>query len=275
MIIINYENIENSIHKIGRKVNSIIGEVLRDIPFPWLIEPIARKKMSRYIDEINAWNEYTNYIATANISYELEAFLGLNISLCSSASRGNSHYRNLDWPIKRLKKWEVFKYINGPCGEFKTVGVPGLIGCLTGCAKKRFSISINADMECNAHLSGTPVALLIRQALEECKNYKNAVDFMAEHLPMRSSFVHIVSPSGQSSVVHMKRKSEVLKIREITNHHPDYEYFYDEELYEESLERLEMLQKSYRNIWEFPVYSDQTMQCVVMNSKTGEIKRGD
>ncbi len=275
MFVIDYNSRLESIKKMASQwpAVAISKEVCKSIPFPGAINPIASRYLKRYIDEIKVWEEYVWNVATANISYEIEGFLWAQKSLCSSASYGSKHYRTLDWDIKGLKKWETIKCINAPAGEFKMVGVPAMVGCLTGVAKGRFSISINADMsECHIYLAGTPIAILIRQALEECESFDEAVRFISSKRPMRSSFVHIVSPEGWSSIIHSKARGEVIAATEVTNHHPEYEF--EDEFFEDSNGRLVELQKSYRNMFRYPVYSDQTMQFIVMDSKTGTIRKG-
>lgn len=278
MFIIDYNNPTQSISIIANKtkgiVNGLMKDILRTIPLPGILNLMARPLVSRYSEEIQIWEQYSPYISLGNISYELDGLIGFNsLNFCSSMCSGPDHYRTLDWPLEGLKKWYVVKCINAPAGEFKMVGVPGMVGCLTGVAKGRFSISVNADAtQCDIRLTGTPIAILVRMALEKCETMNSAIQFLKNKKVMRSSFVHIVSPSGNSKVIRMG-SNEIINTKAITNHDPRYVFSGD--MYRDSIERLKAINGCELNMYNEPVYNEQTMQFVIMNSKTGEIEKGD
>ena len=254
--------------------SEIITDITSDIPFPYLLEPFAKFKLRHYKCEVQELGKLHRYAAVANLSYELDAVCGGRFSLCSSMSAGSRHYRNLDWGVEGLKRWKVFER-SGKAGPFRVVGVDGMIGVLTGCAKGRFSISVNADlMDCEFCLTGSPIGVLVRMTLEECRSAKEAIEFFMRKKTMRSSFVHIVSCDGESFVVRASRKPDLLKMSYVTNHNPTLEPEYDEgcEAYKDSYARLcAMKNEGSKTMAKEPVHNELTVQSIVMDSRTGEV----
>lgn len=113
-----------------------------------------------------------------NATYDLVKF-GIGCSAFAvDAPGGPLHGRNLDWyaPDNVLALETLLcRFVNGPAGPFSTVGWPGFIGALSGCAPGRFSITLNAAFSADPPVPRQPVALLLRRIFEEERSFAGAV----------------------------------------------------------------------------------------------------
>jgi predicted choloylglycine hydrolase len=128
----------------------------------------------------------------------------------------------------------LIDYVNGPCGDFTAVSVPGMVGVLSGVAKGRFSATINlapAENYAPNILSGWSILLLLRYVFEYCKTYEDAVDMFSNSTSIAPAFVQVVGVKrGQACVIEIFPKGTngiyeyTGKLLGITNHYLDSNY---------------------------------------------------
>jgi acid ceramidase len=122
-------------------------------------------------------------VLLANLHYDLlKVVLGCT-AFAVDTPDGPVHGRNLDWWTTGRSLHEgtvVTRFLNGPGGEFVTVGWPGFAGAFSGVAKKRFSVTLNAVLSDEPGEAAMPVVFLIRQVLEEEPDFDSAVARLAE-----------------------------------------------------------------------------------------------
>lgn len=272
-----------------------------------------------YNEEMKMWANYigrdNGTVVSSNLAYEL-AHVGAwsantlqniksRIGLCSSVafyqtSIGMVHARNMDWPLEGIRKATVLiDYVNGPCGDFTAVSVPGMVGVLSGVAKGRFSATVNlAPSENYAPniLSGWSIILLLRYVFEYCKTYEDAVDMLSNSTSIAPAFVQVVGVKrGQACVIEIFPKGTngiyeyTGKPLGITNHYLDSNY--KDKEWEENGEtwctnsgaRLNLVEASAAKcksknlegcltvINKYPVLNEDTQQSMVLCAKTGEV----
>ncbi len=122
-------------------------------------------------------------VLLANLHYDmLKVVLGCTAFAVDTPS-GPLHARNLDWwtPARALNDATVVtRFINGPAGEFLTVGWPGFIGVFSGVAKGRFAVTLNAVLSDEPSQIALPVVMLIRQVLETAADFQEAVQRLSK-----------------------------------------------------------------------------------------------
>lgn len=84
------------------------------------------------------------------------------------------HVRNMDWPVKDMgKATRVFRFVDGE-REFVTVGVPAMVGALSGMVPGAYSASIDyAPPTFNPGFDFGPLFLL-RRVFETCDTFEKA-----------------------------------------------------------------------------------------------------
>lgn len=176
------KNFKSGMHAL---IDFFSGEILSLVP-PELLEGLHFYAESllddEYISELKGISKtaeipYTNLL-TANLYYDaLKIVLGCSTFAFNSES-GPVHARNLDWFSKdnHLNSHSMIThFINGK-NEYTTIGWPGFTGCLSGMAKNKFSITLNAVWSNDAPNAAQPVVYLIRKVLENAADFEEAVD---------------------------------------------------------------------------------------------------
>jgi hypothetical protein len=94
------------------------------------------------------------------------------------------HARNLDWwsrDERRLASGSLLiDYKTDTGAEFTVLGWPGLSGALTGVRKGAFTVSLNTVCSNEPFTPGASLPILIREVLEECATYQDAVRRLSE-----------------------------------------------------------------------------------------------
>ena len=276
-----------------------------------------------YNEEMEIWAAYMGRdkgaVVSANLAYELSQVstwsgstlqkIKSKIGFCSSVAFylpaiGMVHARNMDWELEGIRKSTILiDYINGPCGDFTAVSIPGMVGVLSGVAKGRFSATINLAPSANFSpniISGWSILLLLRYAFEYCDTYEDAVEILSNATSVAPAFVQVVGAKrGQACVIEIfpKGTNGIYKYAGkplgITNHYLDSDYM-DKEWEEDgetwctnSGARLEIIETcaakcKAKNIEgcllvlrKYPVLSEMTQQSMVMCAKTGEVLLND
>ena len=91
--------------------------------------------------------------------------------------------RNLDWHSDGrglATATMAAEFTGAPGGDFTTVTWPGFIGALSGLAPRRFALAMNAVISDEPWQDAMPVALVLRQVLEEAKDSKAARKWLCD-----------------------------------------------------------------------------------------------
>ena len=122
-------------------------------------------------------------VASGNLYYDaLKLVIGCT-AFAVDAPGGPLHARNLDWWTKNsmLARYTmVTNFVNGPAGNFLTVGWPGFIGALSGLAPGRFAITLNAVLSLEPMRPATPVVFLVRHVLEHARDFHQALRLLSQ-----------------------------------------------------------------------------------------------
>jgi hypothetical protein len=137
-----------------------------------------------------------------------------------AASDGNGgvwHARNLDWFCEDdvLSRGSIilnFRKRNNL--KYRAVTWPGFIGILSGMAPGKFSVTLNAVLsDKKPSYTGWPVGILIREVLQSCWTYNEAVDKLLNKRIIGDALLMVtgVKPKEQCVVERIPSYGEVRK----------------------------------------------------------------
>lgn len=217
---------------------------------PYPIALLYRLSKGRYREEIDAWAQGLG-LSSANLTfmqcmYELShlgpkgaATLGCSAGIAQDAKLGLVHVRTLDWNVPGMGDLtRLFRFHRG-ARDFFVVGIPGMVGALSGMVPGGFSATINwAPPAANPFFYYGPLFHL-RHVLETCDTFAAAVNELSTTRLASSVFYTIcgVKPGEACVVEYVKtgaghrRSCRVRKIESTplvqTNHyqHPDHEQY--------------------------------------------------
>lgn len=101
------------------------------------------------------------------------------VEVIGDREMGGQHGRNLDWPDPGKILRDSTTVVKEGKMPYWTVGFPGQAGVLTGSADYRFSVSLNAVYTDKVGWGQAPV-YLVRKALEECKDFNEALKLICK-----------------------------------------------------------------------------------------------
>jgi hypothetical protein len=166
-----------------------------------------------YAGEMQAWATAMKVtIGTAtmvNCAYELSYLDPHRILGCTAGVRwieglGMTHVRNLDWPMPAMgNATRRFDFHKGN-RRFTAVGVPAQVGILSGMVPGAFSATINWAPSKALLPSFTKLGptFLLRQALETCDSYSDAVRFLStQPLSINTFFTVCGVEPGEGCVI--------------------------------------------------------------------------
>ena len=161
-------------------------------------------------------------VVAGNLHYDmLKVVLGCT-AFAVDSPEGPLHARNLDWwTTARLLNdaTVVTRFVNGPCGEFVTVGWPGFVGAFSGVAPKRFAITLNAVLSDEAAQIAMPVVMLIRKVFEEARNFDEAVRRLSE-TPIATDCLLLVTGIKAGEMVVIERTPTKSGLRTVEGGEP-------------------------------------------------------
>ena len=152
-------------------------------------------------------------LLTANLYYDaLKVLIG-----CTAFSLPNGlHARNLDWWSDSdllSVSTQVQDFYLGEELRYRIVGWPGMVGCLSGVAPGRFSVTLNAVSSEAAPVSGIPVVFLLREVLENCTNFEEAkAQLSSTTIPC--DCILMLTGTEQGQRVMIERKPTEARLRE-------------------------------------------------------------
>jgi acid ceramidase len=155
-------------------------------------------------------------VLVGNLYYEVfRQLVGCTAFACDTPD-GPIHARNLDWwtddHLLALSTC-VVRFSGAAAGPFEVVSWPSFIGALSGLAPGRFSISLNAVISSERPTLAGSVVLLIRQALETCRTFEQAVDLL-ERSPVVADCLLLVAGTRAGQMVVIERTSTRAAVRE-------------------------------------------------------------
>lgn len=282
----------------------------------WLFGKWYELSQGPYLQEINAWARALDLspgaVTMLNCLYELSQLrVGSPASRllgCTAGVRwldhlGVVHARTLDWPLTHLgNATRLFRFRCGP-REFISVGILGYLGVLSGMVPQRYSATINWAPPSSLPSFNRGPASVLRQTLEECESYAEAVERLT-HTPLSASVFYTVAgvEPGQACVIERTRFKAVVHqagqgVITQANHHVAEQFAWsnqdlceietseEESVYDNSLRRARMLEKALADfqssggLEDFvaalslePVLNENTYQKMIFCPRTGEVK---
>lgn len=266
----------------------------------------------RYRDEVTAWADGldvpANDLLLLNCSYELShAWDRMQTFGCTAGVRwvpsvGLVHVRSMDWPIAQIgAATRLFRFRDGR-RRFTSVGILGHVGVLSGMVPGAYSVTLNWAPPVQLPRFQWGPAFLLREVLETCPTYDEAVAALAD-AEMSTSVFYLVAGTKRGQACVIERTQDESAIREMTgdvlvqaNHHvarrmlrhndvisegSEHEY----SLLETSQERGEVLDRELRRASTAtdiasvaacldvePVCNEESFQQMAFCPRTGEVK---
>jgi len=129
---------------------------------------------------------------------------------------GPLHARNLDWTTAEGLLASETLILNfrraGEAPLYRTVGWPGFVGCLSGLAKGRFAVTLNAAMSEDPPELAPPMCFVLRQTLEKARDFAEAVETLRAVEVASDSLLLVSGPvAGQMAVVERSPKRGVVR----------------------------------------------------------------
>jgi hypothetical protein len=267
----------------------------------------------RYTGEIDAWAEALRVspgeVTLANCSYELSYFADwIPAVACTAGMRwidglGMVHVRSMDWPLAGLgEATRIFRFVRGD-HEFVSVGIAGFVGVLSGMVPGAYSVTINMAPPVGVPTFGFGPAFLLREVLEDCPTYDEAV-YALRHTELSAPVFFAVcgTRKGQACVIERTwKQATVRKMKDAVlvqaNHHVAARFrannaVYDEEVEEDEYSGLEFsqvradtleerlretssantLSEAARCLRAYPVRHEESYQQMVFHPRSGELK---
>jgi len=201
------------------KVDSPLGSFLGGITSAAV--GLAYKAMGgRYQDEIRAWADAlgisSRQMTSLNCLYELShlsnTVLGCTAGVKWIEGQGMTHIRTMDWPLKAIgPATRLFHFFEGD-RSFYTVGVTGFVGALSGMVPGGYSVTINWAPPEEMPGRGFGPMFLLREVLETCDTYQEAVEMLRD-TPLSTSVFYVVCgvKKGEGCVIERTRTEAVVR----------------------------------------------------------------
>lgn len=155
-------------------------------------------------------------VLLANLYYEaFRQMMGCTAFACDGPD-GPIHGRNLDWwtEDQMLARLTLVVRAQGGAavGPYQIVSWPGFVGALSGLAPGRFAVTLNAVISDERPSLAAPVVLLVRQALERCTDFADAVALL-EKTPIAADCLLLVTGTRNGEMVVIERTSTRAALR--------------------------------------------------------------
>lgn len=202
--------------------------------FRWVFAQLYRASGGLYRGEIGSWAEGLGVspgtATMLNCAYELSHLRSPKLLGCTAGVRwidglGIVHLRNLDWPLRGLGDATRLFSFHRRHRHFVTVGVPGQVGVLSGMLPHAYSVTINWAPPASRPAFQFGPAFLLRDVLETCDRYEDAVKFLKRTRLSTSVFFTVCGIEKDQACVIERTQNEAV-VREMTegilvqaNHH--------------------------------------------------------
>jgi hypothetical protein len=206
-----------------------VPEVLR-----WVFSRFYQRSGGLYRDEIASWAEALGVslgtVTILNCAYELSHLRRPKLIGCTAGIRwvnglGMVHVRSLDWPLATMgAATRVFRFRRG-AREFVSVGLPGHVGVLSGMLPHAYSVTINWAPPVAFPCFEFGPAFLLRDCLETCDSYDEALRTLTE-TPLSTSVFFTVCGTAKEQACVIERTQREAAVRTMlgpaltqANHH--------------------------------------------------------
>lgn len=116
------------------------------------------------------------------------------------------HVRNMDWPLRQMgKATRIFRFVEGG-REFVTVGVPGMVGALSGMVPGEYSATINYAPPTSVPGFDFGPLFLLRRVFETCDTYEEACHALSHTRLSANVLFMVCSAKGKARVIERTRK---------------------------------------------------------------------
>ncbi len=199
----------------------------------WAFDRLYRAFGGLYRGELEAWAAGLGLslgtVTMLNCAYELSHLRWPRLFGCTAGVRlveglGLVHVRNLDWPLATMgAATRLFRFLDGS-REFVTVGVPGQVGVLSGMVPGGYSATINWAPPAAFPTFEFGPAFLLRDTLEKCDRYDDAVRRLEQTVLSTSVFFTVCGTEpGEACVIERTARAAVVRPLEgvvvQANHH--------------------------------------------------------
>ncbi|MEI6654188.1 MAG: hypothetical protein WCP45_05415 [Verrucomicrobiota bacterium] len=173
-----------------------------------------------YRKEIHAWAEATGHsvgtVTLLNCAYELShlppKLFGCTAGVTWVDGLGLLHARTLDWPLKEMARATRLFRFHRAGREFVVVGVPGMVGVLSGMLPGAYSVTINWAPPVGIPSFHFGPCFHLRRVLETCDTYEAAVEKLRRtHLATSVFFTVCGTARGQACVIERTARSAVVR----------------------------------------------------------------
>lgn len=148
-------------------------------------------------------------VLLANVYYEgiKHVLAGPSIGCTAFAidsPRGPLLARNLDWTTANgllASQTIVANFRRGSDIAYRTVTWPGFIGCLSGVARGRFAVTLNAVVSAEPARAAAPVTFTLRRALEEATTFESATQLLSDSPLAADCLLLVTGPEDGQGIV--------------------------------------------------------------------------
>jgi acid ceramidase len=193
-----------------------VPELLR-----WVFARLYHAFGGLYGDEIASWADGLGIsLGTAtilNCAYELSHLrwpkpFGCTVGVRWVDGLGLIQVRNLDWPLATMgAATRLFRFRRGT-REFVSVGVPGHVGVLSGMLPRAYSVTINWAPPAAFPTFDFGPGFLLRQTLETCDSYDEAVRTLTQTRLSTSVFFTLCGiEKDQACVIERTQREAVVR----------------------------------------------------------------
>jgi hypothetical protein len=220
--------------------------------------------------------------------------LGCTAGVVKLGPKHAVHVRNMDWPIKNMgKATRIFRFVDDD-REFVSVGVPGMVGVLSGMVPGAYSATI--DYAPPTFMPGFDFGplFLLRKVLETCDTYEDAC-YALSHTRLSANVLFMVcSADGRACTIERTRNAFAhVPMRggtlAVANHYRSAKFAkenkgWDPDIIEHSKERAAVMEAGLKECGPRatleqvacaldvePVLNDETRQMMTFDPSSGEM----
>ena len=201
----------------------LVPELLR-----WIFSRVYQRTGGLYHGEIAAWAEALGVsvgtVTVLNCAYELSHLHVPKVFGCTAGTRwmegqGMVHVRCLDWPLSSMGPATRKFRFRREAREFVAVSVPGCVGVLSGMVPGGYSVTINWAPPAAFPSFEFGPAFLLRDTLETCDTYDEAVRRLTE-TKLSSSVFYVVCGTERDQACVIERTQAGSAVRRPTGSAP-------------------------------------------------------
>lgn len=193
-----------------------VPELLR-----WVFARLYHAFGGLYREELASWAEGLGIslgtTTILNCAYELSHLRWPKLFGCTVGVRwiedlGMIQVRNLDWPLATMgAATRLFRFRRGG-REFISVGVPGQVSVLSGMLPHAYSVTINWAPPAAFPTFDFGPAFLLRQTLETCNSYDEAIRILTQTRLSTSVFFTVCGiEKDQACVIERTQREAVVR----------------------------------------------------------------